>query len=82
MAIKMHVKKGDKVEVISGNNKGKSGEVIAVFPEKNRVKIKDLAMVVKHKRIDRQNNTGGMTKEEGTIHASNVKLVERKDKVK
>lgn len=72
MSAKTHIKKGDTVSVIAGNHKGKTGEVIAVYPEKNRVKIKDIAIVAKHKRVDRQNNTGGRTMEEGTVHISNV----------
>lgn len=72
MAIKTHVKKGDLVQVMAGNHKGSSGKIIAVYPDKGRVKIENVAMVSKHKRVDRQNNTGGRVTEEGTVHISNV----------
>lgn len=78
MAVKTHVKAGDTVAVIAGNHKGQTGEVIAVYPDQNRVKVKGIAMVAKHKRIDRQNNTGGRITEEGTIHISNVLPVDPK----
>ncbi|PCJ56068.1 MAG: 50S ribosomal protein L24 [Planctomycetota bacterium] len=72
MSIKTKIKKGDLVKVIAGNHKDVQGKVIAVFPEQQRVKIENVNMVYKHKRVDRQNNTGGRIQEEGTIHISNV----------
>ena len=57
---------------MAGNHKGSSGKILAVYPETGRVKIENVAMVSKHKRVDRQNNTGGRVTEEGTVHISNV----------
>ncbi len=72
MTVKTHVKKGDLVQVIAGNHKDRRGKILAVYPEKGRVKIESVAMVSKHKRVDRQKNTGGRITEEGTVHISNV----------
>lgn len=72
MTVKTHVKKGDLVQVMAGNHKGKSGKILAVYPETGRVKVENVAMVSKHKRVDRQKNTGGRVTEEGTVHISNV----------
>ena len=76
MAVKTHVKKGDLVQVTAGNNKDKRGKILAVYPEQGRVKIEGVAMVSKHKRVDRQNNTGGRITEEGTVDISNVLAVD------
>ncbi len=75
---KKHVKKGDLVEIIAGRDKDKRGKVVAVYPDSDRVKVENCGMIYKHKRVDAQNNTGGRTREEGTIHISNVMLVDPK----
>ena len=76
MSLKTHVKKGDFVEVTAGNHIKKRGKILAVYPDKGRVKIENVAMVSKHKRVDRQKNTGGRVTEEGTVHISNVLVVD------
>lgn len=71
---KVHVKRGDTVLVISGKDKGKKGEVLKVFPDKNRVIVKGVNIVSKHVRPNMANRQGGIIKQEAPIHASNVML--------
>ena len=73
---KFHVKKGDKVTVISGKEKGKSGKIIAVLTEKQRVVVEGLQMVKKHTKKSQQNPNGAIVEREGSIHISNVKKAE------
>ena len=70
----MHIKKGDKVQVISGKYKGQVGEVLQVFPKENRVIVKDVNMQVKHQKPRSMQEPGGIIHREGAIHASNVLL--------
>ena len=78
--IKTHVKKGDTVEVISGNHKGSTGDILQVLPEKGRVIIEGVHMISKHARRSQDRPEGGIIRREGTIHISNVKLVAKKEK--
>jgi large subunit ribosomal protein L24 len=75
--IKMHVKKGDQVEVISGNFKGSTGKVLQVLPRKNRVLIEGVRMIKRHLRKSQDRPQGSIAEREGPIHASNIKVVER-----
>lgn len=68
----MHVKKGDKVKVITGKDKGKTGIVLAVFPKKNRVIVEGVNIVKKHAKPSQDNPQGGILDIEAPIHASNV----------
>lgn len=68
----MHVKKGDKVQVIAGKDKGKQGVVTSVLPKKNRVIIEGLNIVKKHQKPTQVNPEGGIIEMEAPIHASNV----------
>ena len=67
-----HIKKGDMVEIIAGDNKGSTGEVMRVIPGKNQVFIKGLNLAYKHVRPSRQNPQGGRIRVERPIHISNV----------
>jgi large subunit ribosomal protein L24 len=78
--IKCHVKKGDHVEVISGNFRGSSGRVLAVFPVKQRVVVEGVRIIKKHLRKSQDNPSGKIAEREGPIHISNVKLIEREKK--
>ena len=79
--LKHHVKKGDQVEVISGNFRGSSGKILQVLPKKNRVLIEGVRLIKRHLRKSQDNPSGSISEREGPIHISNVKLVEReKDK--
>jgi large subunit ribosomal protein L24 len=75
--IKCHVKKGDQVEVISGNFRGSSGKILAVFQGKQRVVVEGVRIIKKHLRKSQDNPSGKIAEREGPIHISNVKLIER-----
>lgn len=68
----MHVKKGDKVQLIAGKDKGKQGVVTSVLPKKNRVFVEGLNIVKKHQKPTQANPEGGIIEMEAAIHASNV----------
>jgi len=78
--IKCHVKKGDHVEVISGNYRGSSGRILAVFPGKQRVLVEGVRIIKKHLRKSQDKPSGKIAEREGPIHISNVKLIEREKK--
>jgi large subunit ribosomal protein L24 len=78
--ITCHVKKGDQVEVISGNFRGSSGRILAVFPGKQRVVVEGVRIIKKHLRKSQDNPSGKIAEREGPIHISNVKLIEREKK--
>ncbi len=73
----MHVKKGDKVIVIAGKEKGKSSTVSKVLREENRVVLEGLNMMKKHTRPTKAGTKGGIVSIAMPIHASNVKLAEK-----
>ena len=75
--IKFHVKKGDHVEVTSGNYRGSSGRILAVFPGKQRVLVEGVRIIKKHLRKSQDNPSGKIAEREGPIHISNVRLLER-----
>src|SRR5947209_4932449 len=72
-----HVKKGDSVEVITGNHRGASGKVIQILPKKQQVLIEGVRMIKKHTRKSQDNPQGAIIQREGPIHISNVKRVEQ-----
>ncbi|MEY2439967.1 MAG: large subunit ribosomal protein [Verrucomicrobiota bacterium] len=74
--IRFHVKKGDQVEVISGNFKGSSGKILEVLPRKERVLVEGVRLIKKHLRKSQDNPSGKIAEREGPIHISNVKLIE------
>lgn len=78
--IKFHVKKGDQVEVISGNFKGSQGKILAVMPSKQRVLVEGVRIIKKHLRKSQDNPSGKIAEREGPIHISNVKLIDREKK--
>jgi len=78
--IKCHVKKGDNVEIISGNFRGSSGRILAVFPQKQRILVEGVRIIKKHLRKSQDNPSGKIAEREGPIHISNVKLIERDGK--
>ena len=67
------LKKGDTVKILAGKDKGKTGKVLAVIPEKNRLVVEKVNIIKKHKRPD-QKSKGGIVEKEGSIHISNVGL--------
>jgi large subunit ribosomal protein L24 len=70
---KFHVKKGDQVTVIAGKEKGKSGKIIHVMTDKQRVIVEGLQMIKRHTKKSQQNPNGAIIEREGSIHISNVK---------
>jgi large subunit ribosomal protein L24 len=68
----MHVKKGDKVMVISGKDKGKQGVILEAYPKKNRVLVEGVNIVKKHSKPSQANPQGGIINKEAPIHVSNV----------
>ena len=76
---KFHVKKGDQVQVITGNHSGASGKVLAVLPTKAQVLIEGVRIIKRHTRKSQDNPQGAIIEREGPIHISNVKLMESSD---
>jgi large subunit ribosomal protein L24 len=74
----MHVKKGDKVKVISGKDKGKVGVVLESFPKKERVLVEGVNMIKKHAKPSQDAPQGGIVTKEAPVHVSNVMLMDPK----
>ncbi|WP_164218765.1 50S ribosomal protein L24 [Virgibacillus sp. YIM 98842] len=74
----MHVKKGDKVKVISGKDRGKEGTILEAFPKKDRVLVEGINMVKKHAKPSQDNPQGGILELEASIHVSNVMPIDPK----
>ena len=73
----MILKKGVQVKIISGKDKGKTGEILEINRSSNRVKIKAINMIKKHLKPTKENK-GGIISKENFIHASNVKNIDKK----
>jgi large subunit ribosomal protein L24 len=71
-----HVRKGDTVMVVAGKERGKKGKVLRVIPEKGRVVVERLNLIKKHQRPTQKVRQGGIIEREGSIHLSNVMLVD------
>ncbi len=72
------IKKGDKVVVLAGRDKGKSGEVIRIFPKENRALVRGVNMVRRHQRQS-ATQEGGIISKEGPIDLSNIAIEDPKD---
>ena len=68
----MKIHKGDMVKIISGNDRGKSGRVIKVFLNKDRIIVEGINVVKKHSRPSQENPQGGILEKEMSIHISNA----------
>jgi len=75
-----HVKKGDMVQIISGDQKGATGKILRVIPDKNRVVVQGHNIVHKHVRRSQQNPQGGRIQVEQPIHISNVQPLNKNSK--
>ena len=80
------IKKGNQVEVLTGKDKGKKGEVIEIYRVKNRAKVKGINIIKKHEKTTKEKK-GGIISKENFIHISNLKSLdkkidEKKDKTK
>ena len=78
MTTKMKIKSKDKVIVLTGKDKGKTGEVTAVYPKENRVKVSGVNMVARHTKPSQSNPQGGIVRKEAAIHVSNVAHIDPK----
>ncbi|MCF3943882.1 50S ribosomal protein L24 [Oceanobacillus alkalisoli] len=74
----MHVKKGDKVKVLAGKDRGKEGTILEVYPKKDRVLVEGVNMVQKHAKPSQENPQGGILNQEAAIHVSNVLPIDPK----
>jgi large subunit ribosomal protein L24 len=72
---KLHVKKDDLVMIVAGKDKGKSGKVLRVLPEKERVLVENLNLIKRHTRPSQTNSEGGIIEKEAPIAISNVQLL-------
>ena len=72
--MKLKLRKKDKVMVIAGKDKGKTGEVLKIYPDQGRILVSKINMVTKHKK-PRQAEPGGLQKMEASIHSSNAMLM-------
>lgn len=77
--VKMKLRKGDKVQVLSGKERGHSGEITRVLPGSNRVIVEGVNVVKKHQRQTQARTKGGIIDKEMPMHASAVALVCSKD---
>src|ERR1700722_17731397 len=75
---KLKIKKKDRVIVIAGKDKGKTGEVTVVIPAKNRVIVAGINMVARHTKPSQGNPQGGIVRREASIHISNVAHIDPK----
>ncbi|MCR9065811.1 MAG: 50S ribosomal protein L24 [Cytophagales bacterium] len=73
---KRHVRTGDTVQVMAGNSKGKQGKVTEVIAKKDRVIVEGVNMIKKHVKPNAQNPQGEIQEVEGSVHISNVQLVD------
>lgn len=71
----LSIKKGDTVRVIAGKDRGKSGRVLSVNPEKHRITVEKVNMIKKHMKPSRQHAQGGIIDKEASVNISNVMLV-------
>ena len=76
---KMHVRRGDQVQVISGNHKGARGVVLRVLPAKRQVVVEGVNMRKRHQAPSQKNPEGGIVSFEAPLHVSNVMLVDPSD---
>jgi large subunit ribosomal protein L24 len=76
--IKLKIKKNDTVIVISGNSRGKSGRVLAIYRKTNRILVEGINIISRHTKANQKNPDGGIIKKESSVHISNVMLVDPK----
>ena len=78
MPTKLKVKKGDKVVILAGRDKGKKGEILKVFPSESRAVVRGVNVVRKHQKQS-ANQEGGIIAKEAPIHISNIAIEDPKD---
>ena len=75
---KLHIKKGDTVSVLAGDDKGKTGRVLSIKAKENRAIVEGINMVSKHTKPNAKQPQGGILKQEAAIHISNLNLIDPK----
>lgn len=75
---KPHIKKEDNVMVIAGNDRGKQGRVLAVFPKEGRALVEGVKIVSRHTKPNQQNQQGGILKKEAPVDISNLMVIDPK----
>jgi large subunit ribosomal protein L24 len=80
MSLKLKIKKGDQVIVVTGRDRGKTGEVFEVLPKENRVRVRGVNLVKRHTRAT-QTQAGGIVEKEAAIDISNVAHIDPKTKL-
>jgi large subunit ribosomal protein L24 len=78
MNVKLKIKKGDEVVVLSGRDRGKKGEVLRVLPKESRVVVQGVNVMKRHSR-PKPGDAGGIVEKEAALHVSNVALADPKD---
>lgn len=73
--MKLHIKKGDTVKVLTGNDRGKEGKILSVEVKKQRAIVEGINMVSKHTKPNAKNPKGGILKKEASVHISNLMVV-------
>lgn len=76
--MKLHIKKGDKVIVIAGDNKGQQGVILKVSKDKTSATVEGVNMISKHTKPNAKSPDGGIIKKEAPLHVSNLMLVDPK----
>ena len=76
MSKKLKLRKGDTVRVISGESRGQEGKIVSIDTKKMRVIVEGVNMISKHSKPNAKSPNGGITKQEGSVHISNVMYVE------
>lgn len=79
--MKFHIKKGDTVQVIAGEDKGKSGKVLEMIVAKNRALVEGINIIQKHEKPSASNPQGGIVEKEAPVHLSNLMLLDPKENV-
>jgi len=74
----MYIKKNDNVMVIAGNARGKTGKVLKVYPDRDRVIVEGVNIIKRHTRPNQKNPQGGIIQKEAPIHVSNVMVIDPK----
>ncbi|MEO1055048.1 MAG: 50S ribosomal protein L24 [Bacteroidota bacterium] len=73
---KLHIRKGDNVKVIAGNDKGKTGKVLNIITDKRRAVVEGINIVTKHSKPSAENPEGGINKVEAAVHISNLMVID------
>jgi len=74
---KLHVRRGDKVLILAGKDRGKEGKVLRVITKTNRVVVEKCNIIKRHQKPNQRTAKGGIVEVEGPLHISNVKLIDR-----